>query len=42
MMCGLSAAGLLVCAVIVAAAGRHSRYLDELNRRQVWRIDPED
>jgi hypothetical protein len=41
MMWGLSVAGLLVCAVIVVAARRHGRYLDEFNRRQVWRIDPE-
>jgi hypothetical protein len=41
MMRGLSAAGLLVCAVSMVAARRRSRYLDELNRRQVWRIDPE-
>jgi hypothetical protein len=41
MMWGLGFAGLLVGAVIVVAAKRHSRYLDELNRKQVWRIDPE-
>jgi hypothetical protein len=31
MMWGL--AGLLVCAAIVVAGRRHSRYLDELDRR---------
>src|ERR1700675_1395444 len=41
MMWALGFAGLLVCAVIVMGIRRHSRYLDELNRRQVWRIDPE-
>jgi hypothetical protein len=32
---------LLVCVTIVLAGRRHSRYLDELDRRreQVWRID---
>jgi hypothetical protein len=39
MMRVLSFAGLLVGAVIVVR--RHSRYLDQLNRCQVWRSDPE-
>jgi hypothetical protein len=41
MMWGLSFAGLLVGAAIVVAVRRHSRYLDELDRSQIWRIDPE-
>jgi hypothetical protein len=38
MMWGLAV--LLVCATIVIAGRRHSRYLDELDRKheQAWRI----